>query len=446
MPYIPHTDTELQEMLKVIDVRTLDDLFLDIKPEMKPKSYNLPNGKSEQETCQYFEQLADMNHTNLVSFLGAGFYDHFIPKAVDTLSSRGEFVTAYTPYQPEVSQGTLQGIFEFQSSISRLLEMECVNASVYDGGSALFEAITMSIRHTGKKRIVIDSALSPIWLTMIRSYTSNLNLELVEVEQIKGMTQVEALKNAIDENTASVVVQNPNFFGNIYDFTDLFNHAHEKKALGIIAIQPMMQSLLKTPGEMGADIATADGQSLGLPLSFGGPYLGIMACTKNLVRQLPGRIVGKTKDVDGKEGYVLTLQAREQHIRRAKATSNICSNQALCAMRALIYMAVMGAEGMERTALLSIENTRYALEKLMKIENVKLLSDAQAFGYEIALELPQNAHEVVDTLTQKGYVAGFPVGKYYKDMDNVLLFSCTEKHSKEEIDIFVAMLQALLTK
>ncbi len=445
MPYIPHTNEELQEMLKVVNVRTLDDLFADITPEMKPQSYELPNGKSEEKTCKYFEELASLNNTNLTSFLGAGFYNHFIPKAVDTLSSRGEFVTAYTPYQPEVSQGTLQGIFEFQSSISRLLDMECVNASVYDGGSALFESITMSIRHTGKRRIVVDSAISPIWLKMIYSYTANLKLEIVEVEQSKGVTQVEALKNAIDENTASVIVQNPNFFGNIYDFTDLFNHAHEKKALGIIAIQPMMQSLLKTPGEMGADIAVADGQVLGLPLSFGGPYLGLMSCKKSLVRQLPGRIVGKTKDVDGKDGYVLTLQAREQHIRRAKATSNICSNQALCAMRALIYMCVVGAEGMERTALLSIENTRYAIERLSAIEGVSVLNSENSFGYEVAIELPKNASEVINALSHKGFVAGFPVGSYYKDMDNVLLFCCTEKHTKEDIDLFVEMLQSTLS-
>ncbi len=447
MPYIPHTEVELKEMLDVIGVRSIEDLFIDIKDDMKPQSYNLPKTKSEDEVCMYFEKLAQMNKTDVVSFLGAGFYDHAIPKAVDTLSSRGEFVTAYTPYQPEVSQGTLQGIFEYQTSCARLMELDCANASVYDGGSALFEAIMMSIRHTNKKRIVIDAAVSPIWLTMIRSYTSNLNLELVEVEQKDGMTQVEAIKASIDENTASVVVQNPNFFGNIYDFTELFNYAHEKKALGIIAIQPMMQSLLKTPGEMNADIGVADGQVLGLPLSFGGPYLGIMCCKKELIRQFPGRIVGRTKDVDGKVGYVLTLQAREQHIRRAKATSNICSNQALCAMRAVIYMALLGSEGMERTALLSMENTRYAVEKLTAIEGVERLSENDIpYGYEVALKLPLSAYELVDSLTQRGYVAGFPVGKYYKDMDNVLLLSCTERHTKEDIGILAEMVKAYISK
>lgn len=445
MPYIPHTDDELAQMLECLGHRSIDDLFSDIPEEMRPQSFNLADGKTEDEVCRYIENLASMNHINLVSFFGAGFYDHAIPKVVDALASRGEFVTAYTPYQPEVSQGTLQGIFEYQSSVARLMELDCANASVYDGGSALFEAIMMSIRQTRKTRIVIDSAVSPIWLTMLRSYTSNLKLELVEVEQIRGMTQIEALKQAIDENTASVVVQNPNFFGNIYDFTELFTVAHEKKALGIIAIQPMMQSLLKTPGEMNADIGVADGQSLGLPLSFGGPYLGIMACKKEYIRQLPGRIVGKTKDIDGKDGYVLTLQAREQHIRRAKATSNICSNQALCAMRSLIYMSVVGSEGMERTALLSMENTRYAVERLTAIPGVRRLSDESIpYSYEVALELPVSVHELVDNLIQKGYVAGFPLGRYYKDMDNVLLFSCTEKHTREDIGIFAEMVQSFI--
>ncbi len=446
MPYIPHTEAELNEMLEVVGVRTLDDLFNEIPEELKPQSFNLPTGKSEHETCRYFENLANMNRTDLVSFLGAGFYDHAIPEVVNTLSSRGEFVTAYTPYQPEVAQGTLQAIFEYQTAVSRLTGLDCANASVYDGGFALFESVTMSIRQTGKTRIVIDSAVSPIWRTMLDTHIANLNLELVVVDQKDGMTQIEALKNAIDENTASVIVQNPNFFGNIYDFTELFAHAHTKGALGIIAIQPMMQALLKTPGEMDADIAVADGQSLGLPLAFGGPYLGIMTCKKSLIRQMPGRIVGRTQDVDGKVGYVLTLQAREQHIRRAKATSNICSNQALCALRSLIYMTVSGSEGMERTALLSMENTRYAADLLLNANvGIERLSDnSSPYAYEIALKLPCNAHELVEKVVSKGYVAGFPVGKYYDGMDNVLLLCATEKHTKEEIGILVEMIKGAL--
>lgn len=446
MPYIPHTDEELKEMLEVVGVRSLEELFDDIPQNMKPKSFELPYGKSEDEVCNYIELLASMNNTHYLSFLGAGYYNHSIPKVVDTLAGRGEFVTAYTPYQPEVSQGTLQAIFEYQTAICRLTELDCANASVYDGGSALFEAIMMSIRATGKSRIVIDSAVSPIWITMLKTAISNLEIELVEVEHVKGVSQIDALKNAVDEKTASVVVQNPNFFGNIADFTELFQNAHEKKALAIIAIQPIMQSLLKTPGEMDADIAVADGQSLGLPLSFGGPYLGIMTCKKALIRQIPGRIVGKTRDLDGKEGYVLTLQAREQHIRRAKATSNICSNQALCALRSLVYMSVVGSEGMERTALLSMENTRYLVEKMTEIKGVKRFSPENTpYSYEVALEFPINASELVNKVSQHGIIAGFPLVKYDKSMENVLLLACTEKQTKKDLDTFIERVKDLLS-
>ncbi len=446
MPYIPHTEAELKEMLQCLDVSSLDELFSEIPQDMRPTSFKLEDGKSEYEVASYFNELASMNNKDLISFLGAGYYDHAIPEAVNTLSSRGEFVTAYTPYQPEVSQGTLQGIFEFQSAVARLTELDISNASVYDAGTALFEAVMMSCREAKgkKKRIVIDSAVSPIWRVMLDTHTANLDIEIVEIEQKEGVTQIESLKKAIDENTASVLVQNPNFFGNVYDFTDLFKYAHEKGALAIIAIQPMMQSLIKTPGEMDADIAVADGQSLGLPLSFGGPYSGLITCKKAYVRQMPGRIVGRTQDLDGKVGYVLTVQAREQHIRRSKATSNICSNQALCAMRNLMYMATVGSEGMERTALLSMENTRYAVGELAKIGNVSILSSDSPYAYEVAIKLPISAKEFINKLLDKGFVAGFPIGKYYKDMENVLLFACTEKRTKKEIDSFVAAAKAVL--
>ncbi len=445
MPYIPHTEAELKEMLQFLNVNTIDELFNEIPKEMRPKSFNLPKGKSEYEVASYFNELASMNKTDLVTFLGAGYYDHVIPEAVNTLSSRGEFVTAYTPYQPEVSQGTLQAIFEFQTAVARLTELDCSNASVYDAGTALFEATMMTIRQTGKKKVVVDAAVSPIWRVMLDTHTANIEeIELVIVEQANGISQIENLKKAIDENTASVLVQNPNFFGNIADFTELFKHAHDKGALAVIAISPMMQSLIKTPGEMGADIAIADGQTLGLPLSFGGPYSGLIACKKAYVRQMPGRIVGRTQDIDGKVGYVLTVQAREQHIRRAKATSNICSNQALCAMRNLMYMATVGSEGMERTALLSMENTRYAVAELCKIAGVSVLSNDTNYAYEVALQIPMPAKDFVNDLTRKGFVAGFPIGKYYKDMDNVLLFACTEKRTIEEIDNFISAAKAIL--
>jgi glycine dehydrogenase subunit 1 len=443
MPFVPHTQEDLKAMLDVIGVTTMEDLFADIPANMRPKSFELPEGMSEMEVCSYFEELAGKNRTDLVSFLGAGFYDHHIPKAVDALISRGEFYTAYTPYQPESSQGTLQAIFEFQTAVCRLLDMDASNASVYDGGSAIFEAMMMAVRATKRNKIVVSEAVSPIYRTMLTSYTSNLNIEFVTVPHMDGMTDIEGLKAAIDDKCAAVVVQNPNFFGNVNDFTELFAHAHEKKALGVISVYPVMQSVLKTPGEMGADITVAEGQSLGQPLSFGGPYLGIMACTEKLVRQMPGRIVGRTEDLEGRTGYVLTLQAREQHIRRAKATSNICSNQALCALRALIHMCLLGPEGLIRTAELSMERTHYLADRLTAIPGVELLNDAP-FGNEVAIRLPISAFEAVDKLVERGFVAGVPLGRYYKDMDDVLLVACTEKHTFEQVGILAEMLGGIL--
>ena len=430
-------------MLDIIGVRTLDDLFADISPDMRPKSFSLPAGLSEMEVCSRLDSLAAANHTNVVSFLGAGFYDHHIPKAVDALSSRGEFLTAYTPYQPEVSQGTLQAIFEFQTAVCRLLDMDAANASVYDGGSALFEAGMMAFRQTRRRKLVIDECVNPIWRVMLSTYTANQHCEIVIVPHKNGTSDKAALKAAVDRDCAAVMVQNPGFFGSLDDYTELFTHARSQGALGVISVYPVMQSVLKTPGEMGADIAVADGQELGMPLSFGGPYLGLMACRRELVRQMPGRIAGRTHDVDGKTGYVLTLQAREQHIRRSKATSNICSNQALCALRALIHMSLLGPEGLSRTAELGMENLRRALDRLTSIPGVTMLNDAP-FGNEAAIVLPMSAYELADRLTRKGYVPGFPVGNYYKNMDNVLLVACTEKHRREQLGILCEMMASAL--
>lgn len=447
MPYIPHTEEETRAMLDVVGVRTLDDLFADIAPSMRPHHFDVPAGQSEMDVCARLEALAARNHTGVVGFLGAGFYDHHIPRAVDALAGRGEFLTAYTPYQPEVSQGTLQAIFEFQTAVCRLLGMDCANASVYDGGSALFEAGMMAIRQTKRSKLVVDETVNPIWRTMLASYTRNLNLEFVTVPHKNGVSDQAALKAALDVeeggSCAAVMVQNPNFFGVVDDFTDLFAHARSQGALGVMSVYPVMQSVLRTPGDMGADIAVADGQALGMPLSFGGPYLGLMTCKKSLIRQMPGRIVGRTRDVDGNTGYVLTLQAREQHIRRAKATSNICSNQALCALRSLVHMSLLGPEGLVRTAELGMENVRYAVERLTALPGVRLLNDAP-FGNEVALELPVDAYGLADALTRQGYVPGFPVGRYYPGMDKVLLVACTEKHSREQIGVLAELMGAAL--
>jgi glycine dehydrogenase subunit 1 len=443
MPYVPHTESEVRDMLKTIGVDSISDLFAEITQEMRPRSFDLPEGLSEMEVLSKLEAMAGKNATDRTSFLGAGFYDHYIPAAVDALTMRGEFYTAYTPYQPEASQGTLQAIFEYQTAVTRLLGMECANASVYDGGTALYEALMMAVRKTKRRKIIVSEALNPIYRVMLGSYTSNLDLEFVTVPHKDGMTDIDGLKAAIDDDTAAVLVQNPNFFGSINDFTELFAAARERKAVSVISAYPVLQTLLKTPGAMGADVAVAEGQSLGLPLSFGGPYLGIMTCTKPMVRQIPGRIVGRTQDSEGRTGYVLTLQAREQHIRRQKATSNICSNQSLCALRALVHMCALGELGMKRAARLSVERAHICAQRLTAIPGVELMTKGP-FGNEFAVTLPVNAFEIIAKLTARGFVPGFPLGRYYDGLENGLLVACTEKTSEEQIGIFAEMLKGAL--
>ena len=443
MPFVPHTEMEVREMLAAIGVDSVDDLFAEISEEMRPKSFDLPEGLSEMEVLSKLEAMATRNATDRVSFLGAGFYDHYIPAAVDALTMRGEFYTAYTPYQPEASQGTLQAIFEYQTAVTRLLGMECANASVYDGGTALYEALMMAVRKTKRRKIIVSEALNPIYRVMLGSYTRNLDLEFVTVPHKNGMTDVDGLKDAIDTDTAALLVQNPNFFGSINDFTSLFAVCKETGAVSIVSVYPVLQTLIKTPGAMGADVAVAEGQSLGLPLSFGGPYLGIMTCTKKMVRQMPGRIVGRTVDGNGRTGYVLTLQAREQHIRRQKATSNICSNQSLCALRALVHMCALGELGLKRAARVSVERAHLCAERLTAIDGVEMLTQG-AFGNEFAVTLPVNAFDAIAKLTTRGFVPGFPLGRYYEGLENGLLMACTEKTSEEQIGIFAEMLKGAL--
>ncbi|MFP5240055.1 MAG: aminomethyl-transferring glycine dehydrogenase subunit GcvPA [Acidobacteriota bacterium] len=440
MPYVPHTPEDTRAMLGAIGAGSVEELFAEIPLALRPKSFDLPEGLSEMATRQRIEDLAARNSNGMVSFLGAGFYDHYVPSAVDALISRGEFYTAYTPYQPEASQGTLQAIFEYQTAVARLMGMECANASVYDGGTALYEAMMMAVRQTKRVKVIVSETVSPIYRILLDTYTRNLKLTLVTVPHAKGATDFAAMQAALDDATACVVVQNPNFFGCVEDASALFAAAKAKGALAIVSAYPVLQSVLKTPSAMGADIAVAEGQSLGLPLSFGGPYLGVMTSTKPLVRQMPGRIVGRTQDAQGRTGYVLTLQAREQHIRRQKATSNICSNQALCALRSLIHLSLLGEEGLARTARVSMENARYAAQKLTAIKGVELLSD-KPFGNEFAITLPRSAQDVCLSLIGRGFVPGFPLGRYYKGMDNALLVCCTEKNSRRDIDILAAWME-----
>ncbi|HOK67060.1 MAG TPA: aminomethyl-transferring glycine dehydrogenase subunit GcvPA [Anaerohalosphaeraceae bacterium] len=443
MPYISHTDRQRAQMLAEIGLKP-EDLFSDIPPSLRCRPLNLPEGLSEQEVRSRLAAIASKNYIHLTCFLGGGFYDHFIPAAVYALTSRSEFYTAYTPYQPEVSQGTLQAIYEFQSVICRLTEMEASNASLYDGGTALYEAMMMALRLTRRNKVIVDDSVNPIYRVMLHSYTRNLKIELTETENAGGLANREAIRRALDEQTAAVIVQNPNFFGCIDDFTDLAEAAHSKGALLIVSCYPISLGILKTPGAMGADIVTGEGQSLGLPMCFGGPYLGFMATRKEYVRQMPGRIVGQTTDAQGRRGFVLTLQAREQHIRRDKATSNICSNEALCALTALVYLCLLGKEGLRETAQLCADKASYAYQRLTAIPGVRPHFPAQWFFNEMVLDLPCEAAEAAAKLIERGYAAGFPLSRYYKGMNNSLLIAVTEKRTKQEIGMLAEELEAIL--
>jgi glycine dehydrogenase subunit 1 len=443
MSYIPHTKEQIREMLATIGASSIDELFTDISPSLAPKSFDIPEGISEYQVVSRMHELASKNASSLRSFLGAGFYDHYIPASVDLLSSRSEFYTAYTPYQPECSQGWLQAIYEYQTAICQLTGMDYSNASLYDGGTAIYEAAMMAIRHTGKNKIIMDSGLNMIYRTMLYTYTSNLNIEFIETAVVHGQSCREEIYRHLDDKTAAIILQNPNFFGAIDDHSDIIEKAHSLGALAIMSVYPVSLGILKSPGEMGVDIATGEGQSMGIPLSFGGPYLGFIACKKPLIRKMPGRIVGETVDKDGKRGFVLTLQAREQHIRREKATSNICSNEALCALRASIYLSLLGKNGISELAQLNHDKAEYAKDCISKISGVEVKRSSPTFN-EFTVRLNKNADNVVEKMIDKGFAPGFPLGRFYKGMNNYLLVAVTEKRTKEDIDQFVHALEKSL--
>ena len=443
MPYIANTSEQQEEMLRQIG-RSMEDLFSDIPPDQRSSGLNIPPGRTEQEVRDRLTRLAARNNSDLVSFLGGGFYDHFIPAAVPAIVSRSEFYTAYTPYQPEISQGVLQAIYEYQSAICRLTGMEVANASLYDGGTALYEAIMMALRITGRSRVVVDDTVSPIYRTMIRTYTSNLGIELEETPSCDGLPDREKLRERINDRTAAVAVQNPNFFGCLDEFSDLAALAHRHGALLIVSCYPISLGLVKTPGAMGADIVVGEGQSLGIPLCFGGPYLGFMATRQQYVRKMPGRIVGRTVDGQGRQGFVLTLQAREQHIRREKATSNICTNEGLCALTALVYLSLLGKQGLVELAKTCAEKASYAGGRLLEIPGVRMRFPQRYFFNEFVLELPVAADRVIRRLLEKAFAAGFPLVRYYPGMEKSLLVAVTEKRTKEEIDLFAHALEVSL--
>ena len=430
-------------MLSAIGVASVEELFAPIPAALRATTFNLPPGMSEFETFGRMQAIAGENRQGMINFIGGGFYDHIIPAAVDHLSGRAEFYTAYTPYQPECSQGTLQALFEYQTAICRLTGLDVSNASLYDGGTACAEAAMMALRVTGRNKIVIDGCVSPFSRQVLKTYLFNLDVQVVEIAPLNGLLNRAELAALLDESVAAVLVQNPNFFGSVEDFTALADQVHGAGALLIGSVYPIALGMLKSPGETGIDIAVGDGQCLGNPLSFGGPSFGFIAAKKSFIRNMPGRIVGETVDRNGKRGYVLTLQAREQHIKRHKATSNICSNQGLCALRGLIFLSAVGKEGLADLAQLNRDKAEYAKAQLAALPGVSVLQSAATFN-EFTLLLPKKADDLVTLLLARGIAAGVPLGSYYAGAENCLVVTVTEKRTKKEIDLFVKELEVAL--
>lgn len=442
MPYTPHTPHDIQEMCATIGIKSEEELFSTIPAELRAKSFDLPEGKSEFEVFDELKALSQKNNINNICFMGGGYYEHIIPSAVDALSMRSEFYTAYTPYQPEASQGTLQALYEYQSMICELTGMECTNASMYDGGTAMAEAALMAIRITRKKKILIDSGVNPLYIKIVKTYLAYHELEVKVLHVDTDHTKKEDILANIDESFAGYIFQNPNFFGTIDDFTDVIKTLHEQKILAIASTYPISLGLLKTPAEMGADIVCADGQSLGNPLAFGGPSFGILATKQKYIRNLPGRIVGETVDREGKRAFVLTLQAREQHIRRNKATSNICSNQNLMALRATIFLSLLGKEGLKNLAQLNFDKANYLKDEVGKLVNI---DNTGPIFNEFVIELPIKAETFIKELAAKGYFAGLNLSKFYTGFESKVLVSVTEKRTKAQMDDFVSAIQEVLS-
>ena len=444
MSYISLSDKDRKEMMAKIGISSLDELFSTIpKDIMLKRELNVPSPMTELELIQFFEKITQKNsYQNYLSFLGAGAYSHVIPYIVDYLSSRGEFISPYTPYQPEVSQGTLQIIFEFQTLICQLTGMDIANASLYDGASAAAEAVLMAHRLKGKSKVIIAKTLHPHYRRVIQTYVKNLGVEIEEIKYSEtGEFDLKDLRKKLDDKTAAVVFQSPNFMGIIENLKKISDLAHSVQALSIAVVtEPVSLGILEAPGKLGADIVAGEGQSFGLPLSFGGPYLGFMACCKEYIRQFPGRIAGQTKDVDGKRGFVLTLSTREQHIRRERATSNICTNQAWCALRATIFLETLGQEGLKELAWQNIQKANYALEKLSQIKGIERKFKGNSFN-EFVLEFSGGFEKISRSLRKKGIIGGLNLGEYYPELKKCALVCVTEMHKREEIDKLAAILK-----
>ena len=445
MTYIPISPQERDAMLETVGVKKLDDLFDAVPAKHRFPTLNLPPAITEMEAAVELGELAAANESTreLVSFLGAGMYNHYIPSVVDHILRRGEFYTAYTPYQPEISQGTLQAIFEYQSLMSALTGMDVSNASHYDGATAAAEAVNLAwAQFRGKRtKVVVSPTVHPQYREVIRTYTRGMDLELAGDNAEADLdTGPEAMAELVDENTALVIVQYPDFFGRIYDYTEMIASAHEKGAMVCVVANPTALALFKTPGEMDADIVVGEGQPLGIPMWYGGPSLGFFTTRKKMVHKMAGRLVGETVDNRGQKAYVLTLTAREQHIKRERATSNICSNQGLLALASAVYLSLVGKKGLRQVAELCYHKAHYAAEQLSKIDGVGLCF-TEPYFHEFALCVNRPVEEVNVHLLEHGIIGGYDLGKDYPALKDHMLVAVTEMNTKEEIDAFVAVIE-----
>ncbi|MFD2231714.1 aminomethyl-transferring glycine dehydrogenase subunit GcvPA [Alkalimarinus sediminis] len=451
MPFIPHTEEDIQKMLETIGAQSIDQLFDEIPTHLRAGALDaIPPARSEMEIMRLMSDRAEQD-SGALCFIGAGAYEHHIPAAVWDIATRGEFMTAYTPYQAEASQGTLQLIYEFQSMMTALTGLDVSNASLYDGASGLAEAVLMAIRANRKsksKRVLIAGTVHPLYKKVVNSIVHNQQIELVEVafDSTSLTTDVSALAQYEGEDFAALIIAQPNFFGTLEDIHQLTDWAHQQKMLVIGVVNPTAASLISPPGEWGengADIAVGEGQPMGIPLASGGPYFGFICCKQALVRQMPGRIIGRTVDLDGKEGFALTLQAREQHIRRSKATSNICTNQGLAVTAATIYMSLLGQEGIERVARACHANTNRLVGLLSAVPGVEVISTGPRF-HEFVLRLPKSSRLVLEHMAVQGVLGGHDLSDTYPDLENCILVCVTETKTEQDLNGYVNALEVSL--
>lgn len=447
MPYLLNTPEDRAAMLARIGVGSVEELFAPIPNELRlQRPLDIPPAMPEMELTRHMHALAAKNRGG-VCFLGGGAYDHFIPSVVDAIAGRSEFYTAYTPYQAEASQGTLQAVFEFQTLMAQLTGLEVANASLYEGGSAVAEAVLMAFGVTGRTgEVLIAESVHPEYRATLHTYVANLNCRVKVLPTPDGVLNPDDVKAAVNDDTVCVIAQSPNFFGHLESMQEIGDAARKVGAVFIASFDPVGVGILKRPGDYGADIAVAEGQGLGVPLGFGGPYLGILACRgeKEYLRKIPGRLVGQTLDRNGKRCWVLTLQTREQHIRREKATSNICTNQGLLALRAAVHLTALGPQGLKETAELCLRKARYAADELTKIPGVKL-KFAAPFFKEFTVSVPGSADQTLAKLRDRGYFAGLPLGRWYPRFSDSISIAVTEQRRKEEIDGLAAALRECLT-